>query len=30
MDSAEAPANYCVGLYKFGDNADIGCWTPGR
>ena len=30
MDSAEAPANYCVGLYSFGDNADIGCWTPGR
>jgi hypothetical protein len=29
-DAAEAPANYCVGLYSFGDNADIGCWTPAR
>jgi hypothetical protein len=30
QDSAEAPANYCVGLYNFADNADIGCWTPAR
>jgi len=29
-DAAEAPANYCVGLYGFGDNSDIGCWTPAR
>jgi hypothetical protein len=30
QDSEEAPANYCLGLWAFGDGADIGCWTPAR
>lgn len=24
----EVPSNYCHGLWKFGDSADVGCWTP--
>jgi hypothetical protein len=26
----QVPLNYCHGLYKFGDGADVGCWTPAR
>ena len=29
-DEAEVPANYCVGLYPFSSNSDIGCFTPAR
>ncbi|GAC1540645.1 MAG: hypothetical protein NVS3B10_05300 [Polyangiales bacterium] len=29
-DQTEVPANYCVGLYPFSGNSDIGCYTPGR
>lgn len=24
----QVPANYCHGLYPFGESADVGCWTP--
>ena len=24
------PLNYCHGLWRFGESADVGCWTPAR
>jgi hypothetical protein len=30
MDDGSIPANYCVGLYPFSENSDIGCFTPAR
>jgi hypothetical protein len=29
-DDGSVPANYCVGLYPFSTNSDIGCFTPPR
>ena len=30
MDGPDLPANYCVGLYPFSMDSDLGCFTPAR